>query len=60
MQIVSCQYFSLAGRIREGLPKKRAKPDFTACYIQYAEVVDIKNYCKVKCLTSVKQNMSVL
>ena len=42
MQIVSCQYFSRGGRIREDLPKKpRANPEFTACYNQYADVVDI-------------------
>ena len=61
MQIVSCQYFSRGGRIREGLQKttkknkKRANPDFTACYNQYANVVDITNCCKVKSLRSFKK-----
>ena len=60
MQIVSCQYFSRGGRIRQGLQKKqqkkpRANPDFTACYYQYANVVDIKNCCKVKSLRSFKK-----
>ena len=59
MQIVSCQYFSRGGRIREGLQKKpqkkRANPDFTACYNQYADVVDITNCCKVKSLRSFKK-----
>ena len=59
MQIVSCQYFSRGGRIREGLQKKtklkRANPDFTACFNQYADVVDIKNCCKVKSLRTFKK-----
>ena len=61
MQIVSCQYFSRGARVREGLQKKnkkkqkRANPDFTACYNQYADVVDIKNCCKVKSLRSFKK-----
>ena len=56
MEIVSCQYFSRGGRIKEGLPneKKRANPDFTACYNQYADV-DIKNCYKVKSLRSFKK-----
>ena len=63
MQIVSCQYFSRGGRIRESLQKtkkktkkkKRANPDFTACYNQYANVVDIANCCKVKSHRSFKK-----
>ena len=64
MQILSCQYFSRGGRIREGLQKtkkkqkknkKRANPDFTACYNQYANAVDIANCCKVKSLRSFKK-----
>ena len=58
MQIVSCQYFSRGGRIREGLQKKKQKrvnPDFTACCNQYANVVDITNCCKVKSLRSFKK-----
>ena len=63
MQIVSCQYFSKGGRIKrrstkkkkkKKKKKKRANVDFTACYNQYADVVDIKNCCKVKSLTSFK------
>ena len=62
MQIVSCQYFPRGGRIRESLQKtnkkqkqKRANPDFTACYNQYANVVDIANCCKVRSLRSFKK-----
>ena len=56
MQIVSCQYFSRGGRIREGLRKKNpANPDYTVCYNHYADVVDIKNCCKVKSLRSFKK-----
>ena len=61
MQIVSCQYFSRGGRIRESLQKKkkkkkkRANADFAACYNQYANVVDIANCCKVKSLRSSKK-----
>ena len=54
-QIVSCQYFSRGGRIREGLSKKkkkRANLDFIACYNQYADVVDC---CKVKSLRSFRK-----
>ena len=61
MQIVSCQYFSRGGRIREDLPKKpRANPDFTACYNQYADGVDIKSCYKVKRHRSFQKKMSDL
>ena len=66
MQIVSCQYFSRGGRIKRRSTKKkknqkkqkRANVDFIACYNQYADVVDIKNCCKVKSLRSFKKIMS--
>ena len=59
MQIVSCQCFSRGGRMREGLQKKtkpkRTNPDFAACCNRYADIVDIKNCCKVKSFRSFKK-----
>ena len=35
--------------------KKTCTPDFTTCYNQYADAVDIKSCCKVKRLRTFKK-----
>ena len=46
---------------KRSLPKNPcANPGFTACYNKYADIVDIKKYCKVKSFRSFKKNVRLI
>ena len=54
MKIVSCQYFSRGGRIREDLPKINMETQTLL-----AVTSNVKDFCKIKTLRNLKKKGSV-